>query len=93
MKLFAKVYAVEPIQHGMSENGEWVRRTVVIETLENDPKLIALDAYGERRVGWLDDLTCGQFVELTFNIEAHEHEGRWYNRVNLLSLRGYAATC
>lgn len=91
MKLFAKVYALEPIEEGVGENGAWKRRTMVIETLENEPKLIALDCFGEKRLQSMEELEQGQLVEVVCGIEARQHDGRWYNRVNLQTVKGYSA--
>lgn len=91
MKMFAKVYALEPVESGCGGNGDWYRRTMVVETVGDDAKLIALDVFGERRLNDVEGLEQGQFVEVAFNIEARQHEGRWYNRVNMLSVKGYSA--
>lgn len=90
MKLFARLYALEPIESGISESGEWERRTIVVETVGDERKLIALDCFGQRRVRELDRLEDGQLLEVTFTIEARQHELRWYNRVNLVNIQPYA---
>lgn len=90
MKLFARLYALEPIESGTSESGEWERRTIVVETVGDERKLIALDCFGQRRVRELDRIEDGQLLEVTFTIEARQHEMRWYNRVNLVNIQPYA---
>lgn len=89
MKMFARLYALGQIESGRSESGEWVRRTMVVETIDDDRKLIALDVFGQRRVEALDELQQGQVLEVTFSIEARMHEDRWYNRINLVNVMPY----
>lgn len=89
--MFARLYALGQTESGRSESGEWVRRTMVVETIDDDCKLIALDVFGQRRIEALDELEQGQLLEVTFSIEARMHECKWYNRINMLSVKVYSA--
>lgn len=89
MEIYVRAYTIDVMEHGMSENGEWYRRTLVGETITETPRLIAFDAFGEKRCNRLDEIQQGDMLKINYTIEAREHEGRWYNRVNLVRFERY----
>lgn len=89
MEIYVRAYALGVMESGMSENGEWHRRTLIGETVTDTPKLIAFDAFGEKRCSRLDEIQQGELLKINYTIEARERDGRWYNRVNLERFERY----
>lgn len=70
---------------GTSKAGNaWSKQEYVLETIENFPKKIFFDFFGERANQY--PLEVGQTVTLSFDIESREYNGRWYT-----SIRGWKA--
>ena len=80
MEITGKIITVLPLRSGMSARGtEWRSQTAVLETQEQYPKKVAFDVMGER----IDDfnLQIGEYVTVSFDFDAHEYNGRWFNSV------------
>lgn len=70
---------------GTSKAGNaWTKQEYVLETIENFPKKIFFDFFGERANQY--PLEVGDTVNLSFDIESREYNGRWYT-----SIRGWKA--
>ena len=91
MNMFCKTYALGQTESGYSDNGEWYRRTLVCETIDEKQKLIAFDVFGQKRCDKLEELKPGMMLRVWFTIEAREHDGKWYNRVNLDRYEAWSA--
>ena len=85
MEVKGKIIAVLPERTGTSKAGNpWKAREYVLETLENYPKKIHFDFFGERADQY--PLNIGEVITLSFDIESREYNGRWYT-----SIRGWKA--
>ena len=85
MEVKGKIIAVLPERTGTSKAGNpWKAREYVLETLENYPKKIHFDFFGERADQY--PLNIGETITLSFDIESREYNGRWYT-----SIRGWKA--
>ena len=85
MEVKGKIIAVLPERTGTSKAGNhWIAREYVLETLENYPKKIHFDFFGERADQY--PLNIGETITLSFDIESREYNGRWYT-----SIRGWKA--
>ena len=81
MEIIGKVVAVLELQSGTSKKGsEWKKRDFVIETLdERFPKKVCFTRFGDRAdAGPASD----SVVDVAFDIDAHEYNGKWFNSVN-----------
>lgn len=63
---------------GNGKNGRWQKQDIVIEIPGDYPKDIALTVWGEKVDNIVDNLTRGTQVDVKFDIESKEHNGRWY---------------
>lgn len=77
------------VTKGISKAGnEWARQTIVVDCLgyKDAPFKIALTA-SLRELSSIEELTIGDPVEFAFMVSAREWEGKWYNNVDLYSIR------
>ena len=83
---------VLPIQSGTSKAGkEWQKLDFVIETLGEYPKKIAFTLFGDK-TSMIDGVGVGQEIEVSFNLESREYEGRWFSNINAWRVNPVAAT-
>lgn len=76
-----KIIAVLPTRSGTSARGtQWSSQTAVIETHEQYPKRVAFDVLGDKITEF--NLHVGEEVTVSFDINAREYNGKWYNSVN-----------
>lgn len=74
------IIAVLPTRSGTSAKGtEWRSQTAVIETREQYPKKVAFDVMGDKIAQF--NLQVGEYVTVSYDIDAHEYQGRWFNAV------------
>lgn len=86
MELQGKVIAVLPARSGVSARGEWKSQSFVIETHDNFPRKMAFDVLGEERLTRFN-IQLGQEVNVSFDIDAHEYNGRWFNNIRAYDVR------
>ena len=76
-----KIIAVQPTKSGTSARGtQWSSQTAVLETHEQYPKKVAFDVLGDRIAEF--NLQVGEEVTVSFDINAREYNGKWFNSVN-----------
>jgi hypothetical protein len=86
MELQGKVIAETPERSGTSARGEWKAKDFVIETHEQYPHKMSFSVFGEERLQRFN-IQVGQEVLVSFDIDAHEHNGRWYNNIRAYDVR------
>lgn len=85
MEITGKIIVALPEVTGTSKAGNaWKKREYVLETQETYPKKIFFDFFGERADQY--QLSVGQEVKLSFDIDSREYNGRWF-----VSVRGWKA--
>lgn len=81
MDITGKIIAVLPTRSGTSAKGtQWSSQTAVIETHEQYPKKVAFDVLGEKITEF--NMHVGEEVTVSFDINAREFNGKWFNSVN-----------
>ena len=80
MELQGKVIAETPERSGTSARGEWKVKGYVIETHEQYPKKMVFEVFGADRLARFN-IQVGQEVLVSFDIDAHEYNGRWFNDI------------
>lgn len=86
MELQGKVIAVLPARSGVSARGEWKSQSFVIETHDSFPRKMVFDVFGEERLTRFN-IQLGQEVNVSFDIDAHEYNGRWFNNISAFDVR------
>ncbi len=85
MEISGKIIAVLPLQSGQGRNGLWRSQDFVIETDGQYPKRACINLFNDR----IDKfpITVGETVTVSFDIEAREYNGRWYNTVRAWNVK------
>lgn len=86
MEVQGKVIAVLPARSGVSARGEWKSQSFVIETHDSFPRKMVFDVFGEERLTRFN-IQLGQEVNVSFDIDAHEYNGRWFNNIRAFDVR------
>jgi hypothetical protein len=77
-----KVEQILKPESGVSRAGnEWKKQEFVLETDEQFPRKVCFTLFGDK-VDLINDLEQGQEVEVSFNIESREYNGRWFTNAN-----------
>lgn len=86
MELQGKVIAALPQRSGTSARGEWKTQDFVIETHESFPKKLVFTVFGAERLERFN-IQVGQEINVFFDIDAHEWNGRWFNDIRAYDIR------
>lgn len=79
-EISGQIIAVLPTRSGTSARGtEWSSQTAVIETIEQYPKKVAFDVMNDKIAQF--NLQVGDYVTVSYDIDAHEYNGKWFNAV------------
>jgi len=77
-----KIIQILKAESGVSKAGrEWTKQEFVIETQEQFPKKICFTLFGDK-VSLLNGLAENTEVEVSFNVESREFNGKWYHNIN-----------
>ena len=80
MELQGKVIAVLPERSGVSARGEWKSQEYVIETHDQYPRKMVFNIFGADRIAQFA-IKIGEEISVSFDIDAHEYNGRWFNNI------------
>ncbi len=86
MDLQGKVIAALPARSGSNARGEWTAQDFVIETHDTYPRKMVFSVFGADRLQRFN-IQQGQEVLVSFDIDAHEYNGRWFNSVRAYDVR------
>ena len=77
MEVTGKLIQKLPVQSGVSSSGNnWSKAEFVIETVEQYPKKICANLWGDRARA-LDQFQEGSLITVSFDLESREFNGRW----------------
>lgn len=66
---------------GVSKAGnQWKKHEYVLETQEAYPKKVHFSFFGDRADQF--PLQTGKVIRLSFDIDSHEYNGRWFTSIN-----------
>lgn len=69
-------------ESGVSRAGkEWKKQEFILETDEQFPKKVCFTLFGDK-VDLANGLAQGQEVEVSFNLDSREYNGRWFTNAN-----------
>lgn len=82
MEITVKLIAAMPERSGVSQRGNaWKSREFVGQEITGQyPKKIVFEVYGEDNLNKFD-LHANNVVKVSFDIDAHEWNGKWFNSV------------
>ena len=80
MELTGKIIAVLPERSGTSSRtgSEWKAGSYVLETMDQFPRKMVFDVFGADRIAQFA-INVGDVLTVSFDIDAHEYQGRWFN--------------
>lgn len=79
MEIEGKIIVVLPAREGVSSRGtQWKSQDFVIETHEQYPKKCCFNVFGSDKIQ-LFNIRSGEELRVSFDIDAHEYQGRWFN--------------
>ena len=86
MELAGKVIAVLEPRGGVSKNGnEWKVQEYVIETHDQYPRRMCFDVFGADKIQQFN-IQVGEELNVFFDIDAREWQGRWFNSIRAWKL-------
>lgn len=69
-------------ESGVSRAGnQWNKQEFVIETDEQFPKKVCFTLFGDK-TSLIEGLNPGEEVEVSFNLESREFNGKWFHNIN-----------
>ena len=81
-KTTGKVLQVLPEITGTSARGEWKKQDFILETAEEQfPKKICFTLFNDKN-GTFDKIKTNMDVEVSFNVESREYNGKWFSNIN-----------
>ncbi len=92
MDLTGKIIAVLPANSGVSSRtgNSWMSQEYVIEVPGQYPRKCMFRIFGEDRIKQFN-IQNGEDVTVSFDIDAHEYNGRWFNEIRAYNVvRGTA---
>jgi hypothetical protein len=82
LRVKGNIVKILNVESGISKAGkEWKKQEFVIETQEQFPKMVCFTLFNEK-TALAGGLTTGQEVEVSFNIESREYNGKWFHNIN-----------
>jgi hypothetical protein len=81
MEIQGTLKQILPLESGETKSGKaWQKQTIVVETQETYPKLIAVEV-SEKAISRLQDYQIGHTITCSINIESREYNGRWFTSI------------
>lgn len=81
MEIEGKIIVVLPAREGVSSRGtQWKSQDYVIETHEQYPRKCCFNVFGSDKIE-LFNIQSGEELRVSFDIDAHEYQGRWFNSI------------
>ncbi len=69
-------------EKGVSKAGkDWNKQEFVIETEEQFPRKVCFTLFGDK-TSLIDGFSAGEEVEVSFNLESREYNGKWFHNIN-----------
>ncbi len=85
IEINGKLSQILPLQTGTGKNGEWKKQEFIIETDDQFPKQVCMNMWGDK-IDELKNLSIGQNIKASVNIESREFNGRWYTDIKVWKL-------
>jgi hypothetical protein len=85
IEINGKLSQILPLQTGTGKNGEWKKQEFILETDDQFPKQVCMNMWGDK-IDELKNLSIGQTIKASVNIESREFNGRWYTDVKVWKL-------
>lgn len=83
MEITGKIIAVLQANSGVSARtgNPWMSQEYVIETHDQYPRKCCFRVFGEDKIKQFN-IQSGEELTVSFDIDAHEYNGRWFNNIS-----------
>jgi hypothetical protein len=90
MQLTAKLVQLLPLQTGAGKNGPWKKQDIIVETEGTYPKKVCISIWGDK----INEnvLQVGSQLNISFDVESREYNGRWYTDVKAWKIESAGAS-
>lgn len=79
MDISGKIVQFLQVQTGQGKNGTWKKQEFILETGDTYPKKICIAVWGDKID--MGSFKTGDMVDVSFDVESREYNGRWYTDV------------
>ena len=88
MEITGKIIAALEPRGGVSQRtgNSWKMQEFVIETQEQYPRKCMFSVFGEDKLNEMN-IEVGDTLTVSFDIDAREYNGRWYNDLRAWAIR------
>jgi Domain of unknown function (DUF3127) len=86
MDISGKIIQLLPVQTGQGKNGTWKKQEFILETGDTYPKKVCIAVWGDKID--LASFKAGETVDVSFDVESREYNGRWYTDVKAWKITG-----
>lgn len=82
MEMSGRITQVFEPRGGVSARtgNSWKVQQFLLETIEQYPKHLCFEVFGEEKLNTFN-IQIGQELTVSFDVDAHEYQGRWYNQI------------
>lgn len=92
LSVSGRIQSILKLESGVSKSGkEWKKREFVVETEDQFPKTVCLTLFGDK-LNLIDGYKMGDAVQVDFNLESREFNGRWFHSINAWKISGEPST-
>ena len=79
MKLKGKIIVVLPVKTGTTDKGDWQSQQYVMETIEEYPKKMLFEVFGESKIKEFD-IKQDEVLTVSFDPKVDEKDGHYYGK-------------
>ena len=91
MDISGKIIQFLPVQSGQGKNGTWKKQEFILDTGDNYPKKVCIAVWGDKID--MGGFKPGDLVDVSFDVESREYNGRWYTDVKAWKLVAKKGGC
>jgi hypothetical protein len=89
MDINGKIVQHLGVQTGQGKNGTWKKQEFILETGDTYPKKVCIAVWGDKID--MSQFRIGDAVQVSFDVESREYNGRWYTDVKAWKVVGQNA--
>ncbi len=91
LQVKGKIEQILKPESGVSRAGkEWQKQEFVIETDEQFPRKVCFTLFNDK-TSLIKGISAGEEVEVSFNLESREYNGKWFHNINAWKIEKPAA--
>lgn len=84
MKLIAKFVKALDVQTGETDRGQWQRGGMVVRTIGDNERLVAITAFGEEKVALCSRFRVDDVLQVDFSPESREFNEKWFTDLRMI---------